>query len=33
LFLKYLDGFEQDKAAEAVLGGKKYSCFLDKPFR
>ena len=33
LFLKYLDGLEQDKAAEAALGGKKYTYILDKPYR
>ena len=33
LFLKYLDGLEQDKATEAKLEGKKYSFILDKPFR
>ena len=33
LFLKYLDGLEQDRAAEAALGGKKYSYILDKPYR
>jgi type I restriction enzyme M protein len=33
LFLKYLDGLEQDLADEAALGGKKYSYILDKPFR
>lgn len=31
LFLKYLDGLEQDKAAEAKLEGKKYSYILDPP--
>ena len=30
LFLKYLDGLEQDKADEAKLEGKKYSFILDK---
>ncbi len=29
LFLKYLDGLEQDKADEAALDGKKYACILD----
>lgn len=33
LFLKYLDGLEQDKAAEAALEGRKYSFILDTPFR
>ena len=33
LFLKYLDGLEQDRAAEAALEGKKYSFILDKPYR
>jgi type I restriction enzyme M protein len=33
LFLKYLDGLEQDKADEAKLEGKKYSFLLDKPYR
>ena len=33
LFLKYLDSFEQDKAIEAGLVGKKYSFILDKPYR
>lgn len=33
LFLKYLDGLEQDKATEAELSGKKYSYILDKPYR
>lgn len=33
LFLKYLDGLEQDKAAEAGLAGKKYTFILDKPYR
>ena len=33
LFLKYLDGLEQDKAMEAALEGKKYSFILDKPYR
>ncbi|MHB1403433.1 MAG: type I restriction-modification system subunit M N-terminal domain-containing protein [Thiobacillus sp.] len=29
LFLKFLDGLEQDKAMEAELEGKKYSFILD----
>jgi type I restriction enzyme M protein len=33
LFLKYLDGLEQDRADEAALNGKKYSYILDKPYR
>jgi type I restriction enzyme M protein len=33
LFLKYLDGLEEDKVAEAEIEGKKYSYILDKPFR
>lgn len=33
LFLKYLDGLEQDKAAEAALEGKPYSYILDAPYR
>jgi type I restriction enzyme M protein len=33
LFLKYLDGLEQDRADEAKLEGKKYSYLLDKPYR
>jgi type I restriction enzyme M protein len=33
LFLKYLDGLEQDKADEAALEGKKYAYILDKPYR
>jgi type I restriction enzyme M protein len=33
LFLKYLDGLEQDKATEAALEGKKYTHILDKPYR
>jgi type I restriction enzyme M protein len=33
LFLKYLDGLEQDKADEASLNGKKYTYILDKPYR
>lgn len=31
LFLKYLDGLEQDKAAEAELEGRSYSYILDEP--
>ncbi len=33
LFLKYLDGLEQDNADEAALEGKKYAYILDKPYR
>ncbi len=33
LFLKYLDGLEQDKAMEAQLEGKAYSFILDEPYR
>jgi type I restriction enzyme M protein len=33
LFLKYLDGLEQDKAAEAMLEGKTYTYILDDPYR
>ena len=33
LFLKYLDGLDQDKADEAKLDGKRYTFLLDKPYR
>jgi type I restriction enzyme M protein len=33
LFLKYLDGLEQDRATEAKLEGRKYAFILDKPYR
>ena len=33
LFLKYLDGLEQDRADEAALSGKKYTYLLDAKFR
>jgi type I restriction enzyme M protein len=33
LFLKYLDGLEQDKAMEAELEGKAYTYLLDEPYR
>ena len=33
LFLKYLDGLEQDKADEAELEGKRYAFILEKPYR
>jgi type I restriction enzyme M protein len=29
LFLKYLDGLEQDRVTEARLEGKRYSFILD----
>ena|SRR2546429_9156618 len=29
LFLKCLDGLEQDKATEAALGGKKYAYYVS----
>jgi type I restriction enzyme M protein len=32
LFLKYLDGLEQDKASEARLEGKKFSFILDDEY-
>jgi type I restriction enzyme M protein len=32
LFLKYLDGLEQDRADEAKLEGKRYSFILDKDY-
>jgi type I restriction enzyme M protein len=32
LFLKYLDGLEQEKEAEAVSDGKKYDFILDHPY-
>ena len=32
LFLKYLDGLEQDKAVESALEGKSYSFILDGDF-
>ena len=32
LFLKYLDGLEQDRAMEAELEGKKYAFILDEPY-
>ena len=32
LFLKYLDGLEQNKATEAALAGKPYSFILDTPW-
>jgi len=33
LFLKYLDGLEQDRAEEAKLEGKRYAWLLEKPYR
>ncbi len=33
LFLKYLDGLEEDKKAEAEIDGEKYTYILDKPYR
>lgn len=33
LFLKYLEGLEQDKATEAKLEGKRYTFILDKDYR
>src|SRR6185295_13662509 len=33
LFLKYLDGLEQDRSTEAKLEGRKYAWILDKPYR
>ncbi len=33
LFLKYLDGLEEDRAAEKALEGKKHGYILDKPYR
>ena len=33
LFLKFLDGLEQDKAMEAELEGRKYMFILDLPYR
>ncbi|MDO6384685.1 N-6 DNA methylase [Uliginosibacterium sp. 31-12] len=33
LFLKYLDGLEQDKASEAMLEGRAYSYILDPAYR
>lgn len=33
LFLKYLDGLEQDRADEAALSGKRYTYLLAAPFR
>src|SRR6202790_3786113 len=33
LFLKYLDGLEEDRATEAALDGRKYTYILDAPYR
>ncbi len=33
LFLKYLDGLEQDRATEAHIEGRAYLYILDKPYR
>jgi type I restriction enzyme M protein len=33
LFLKYLDGLEQDKANEAALESRTYTFILDEPYR
>ncbi len=33
LFLKYLDGLEEDRATEAKLEGRIYSYILEKPYR
>ncbi len=33
LFLKYLDGLEEDEATEAALEGKKFGYILEKPYR
>jgi type I restriction enzyme M protein len=33
LFLKYLDGLEEDKAMEAQLEGRNYTFILEKPYR
>ena len=33
LFLKYLDGLEEDKASVAALEGNQYGYILDKPYR
>jgi type I restriction enzyme M protein len=33
LFLKYLDGLEEDRATEAALNGAKYAYILDPPYR
>ena len=33
LFLKYLDGLEQDRAMEAEMAAKRYAFILDEPYR
>jgi len=33
LFLKYLDGLEQDRADQAALEGRTYAYILDEPYR
>ena len=33
LFLKYLDGLEEDRATEARLDGRKYNFILEEPYR
>src|ERR1044071_745986 len=33
LFLKYLDGLEQERALEAKVEGKRYSYILEQPYR
>ena len=33
LFLKYLEGLEEDRASSAALLGKKYTYILDEPYR
>src|SRR5437899_2963717 len=33
LFLKYLDGLEEDRATEAKLDGRKYKFILEEPYR
>jgi len=33
LFLKYLDGLEQDRATEAELAARKHQVILDEPYR
>jgi len=33
LFLKYLDGLEQDRADQAALEGRTYTYVLDEPYR
>ncbi len=33
LFLKYLDGLEEDRATEAKLDGRKYNFILEEPYR